>query len=364
MQKFSLSESKQSVRIAGAEVNIGNIYNILGNYKQAEEHMQNASRINQSIGNLEQEGLLMQNMGAFYFNRNNFESAIKSYQKANNIFVSIGNELGRARVLWDLGEIYTTSCEYDHALNSLNEAESVFIRLNNYSELLDDLFMKGKIFYKIGEYQKLEQVIDNFHTNLIKFNLIHSHEVFEKLLIQFNSAGRKLSLLITELELIREEMIQRKDSHNYIEVINLIIQFYIYQKSFHNAISELNQPEFIELCSQNSILEAQREYFLGIISKNTKSDKLLPPLVYFEKAYDLIKDEYINEVTWKVLFEISELYIERGNLTKAKYFVTYTRELIYFIAEKIESPHLRATYLQNSERMNTLKKLESFYPSN
>jgi hypothetical protein len=111
-------------------------------------------------------------------------------------------------------------------------------------------------------------------------------------------------------------------------------------------------------------LEAQREYFLGIISKNIKSDKLLPPLVYFEKAYDLIRDEYINELTWKVLFEISELYIERGNLTKAKYFVTYTRELIYFIAEKIESPHLRAAYLRNRERMNTLKKLESFYPSN
>ncbi len=145
----------------------------------------------------------------------------------------------------------------------------------------------------------------------------------------------------------------------------LLIKFYLYQQElFQKAIEELNNLELIELCSQNSILEAQREYFLGIISKNIKSDKLLPPLVYFEKAYDLIKDEYINELTWKVLFEISELYIERGNLTKAKYFVTYTRELIYFIAEKIESPHLRAAYLRNHERMNTLKKLESFYPSN
>ena len=159
-------------------------------------------------------------------------------------------------------------------------------------------------------------------------------------------------------------MIQRKDIPNYIEVINLITQFYINQKSYQSAISELNQHEFIELCSQNSILEAEREYFLGLVSKNLKSEELLPPLVYFEKAYDLIKDEYIIELTWKVLFEISDLYIERGNLHKAKFFVTYTRELIYFIAEKIKSPQLRATYLRNSERMNTLKKLESFYPSN
>jgi hypothetical protein len=168
---------------------------------------------------------------------------------------------------------------------------------------------------------------------------------------------------VDELILIRKEMIMRKDNHNFVEVINILIQFYIQKKLFQEAIKELNSPELIELCSQNSILEAQREYFLGIISKNINSDKLLSPLVYFEKAYDLIKDEYINELTWKVLFEISELYIERGNLTKAKYFVTYSRELIYFIAEKIESPHLRAAYLRNGERMNTLKKLESFYPS-
>ena len=362
MENFS--EVGQLNRVSGTKVNIGNIYNIKGNYTKAEEYLQSASKINQSIGNLDQEGLLMQNMGAFYFNRSNFEAARKSYQKAHNIFLSIGNELSRAIVLWDLGEIYTSYCEYDYALNSLNEAESIFIRMNNYTELLDDLFMKGKLFYKIGYFQKLEEVIDNFHSNLVKYNLFQSHEVFEKLLVQFNSAGRKESLSITELQFIRDEMIQRKDIPNYIEVINLITQFYINQKSYQSAISELNQHEFIELCSQNSILEAEREYFLGLVSKNLKSEELLPPLVYFEKAYDLIKDEYINELTWKVLFEISDLYIERGNLHKAKFFVTYTRELIYFIAEKIKSPQLRATYLRNSERMNTLKKLESFYPSN
>jgi hypothetical protein len=68
-------------------------------------------------------------------------------------------------------------------------------------------------------------------------------------------------------------------------------------------------------------------------------------------------------LTWKILFAISELYIERGNLNKAKKFVIYTRELIYFIAEKMDSPRLRAAYLQQNERFRTLRKLESFYPA-
>ncbi len=362
--KSQFVESNQPVRIAGTEVNIGNIYNIFGNYKQAEEHMQNASRINQSIGNLDHEGLLMQNMGAFYFNRSHFESAIKSYQKAHNIFVSIGNELNGARVLWDLGEIYIEICEFGKALNSLDESQHLFEQTNNFAEFADVLIMKGKLFYKIGAFQNFEEILEQFQIFYTKHNLQDSHEYFYKMLIQLKSFYKEKIISVDELILIRNEMIVRRDNHNYIEVINLVIQFYLHKKLFQEAIKELYSPELIELCSQNSILEAQREYFFGIISKNINSDKLAPPLVYFEKAFDLIKDDSINELTWKVLFEISQLYIERGNLTKAKYFVTYTRELIYFIAEKIESPLLRAAYLRNSERMNTLKKLESFYPSN
>jgi len=172
------------------------------------------------------------------------------------------------------------------------------------------------------------------------------------------------SISIEELSKIEIEFYNQNDLYNYSDTVFLICKTLIHKKNFSDALIQLNKQELIDLCSQNSILEAEREYFLGIISKNLKSEKLLPALVYFEKAYDLIKDEYINELTWKVLFEISDLYIERGNLHKAKYFVTYTRELIYFIAEKIESPQLRAAYLRNTERMTTLKKLESFYPSN
>jgi hypothetical protein len=110
-------------------------------------------------------------------------------------------------------------------------------------------------------------------------------------------------------------------------------------------------------------LEAEREYFLGLLSRSYATDKLLPPLTHFEKAYELIKDENISELTWKILFAISELYIERGNLNKAKQYVFYTRELIYFIAEKLDSPRLRAAYLQQNERFRILRKLESYFPA-
>jgi hypothetical protein len=108
-------------------------------------------------------------------------------------------------------------------------------------------------------------------------------------------------------------------------------------------------------------LEAEREYFLGIISQSYASDKLLPPLEHFEKAYELVKDESVAEITWKILLALSELYIERGNLSKAKVYTIYGKELIYFISENIEMPRLRAAYLKQNERLKAIQKFESFY---
>jgi tetratricopeptide (TPR) repeat protein len=362
--KSQFVESNQPIRIAGAEVNIGNVYNILSNYKKAEEHWQSASHINQSIGNLEQEGVLRQSLGVFYFNRGKYELALESYLKARNVFLSLGNEIAVGQNLWNLAEVYVTLCEFQEALNLLKKAKIYFERINNYKELSDVLFLICKLFFKIGINQMLEETIQKYKENNKNIKLKSELRVHESLLNQMLFISRSEAVSVNELSLICNEFYTQSDTHNYIETSFLLIKVLMNKKNNIEALAELNKAELIELCSQNSILEAQREYFLGIISKNIKSDKLLPPLVYFEKAYDLIRDEYINELTWKVLFEISELYIERGNLTKAKYFVTYTRELIYFIAEKIESPHLRAAYLRNRERMNTLKKLESFYPSN
>lgn len=361
---IKFSQAGQLARVAGAEVNIGNVYNILGNYEQAEAHFQNASGINQSIGNLEQEGLLLQNIGIFYFNCRKFDSAILSYHNAIKIFLNIGKDSSRGFVLWNLGEIYISACDYEKAFNSLNEAYKLFDQLKNYHELLDVLFMKGKLFYKIGDFQKLEEIIRNFQKLYTMFDSEKDHIIFEKLLIQWLSFTKEKTISVEELKSIRNEIALRGDNHNYIEATTLLIHFYIYNKLYNEAIEILSEQELMELCAQYSILEAEREFFLGIISKNFTSEKLLPPMVYFEKAYELIKEDNITELTWQVLYEMADLNIDRGNLNKAKYFINYARELIYYIAGRIDSPILRAAYLRQNERLNTLRKLESLYPQN
>jgi serine/threonine protein kinase len=361
--KKYFTDSKQPLRVSGVEVNIGNIYNMLADYPKAEEHWNIASSINQSVGNLDQEGLLLQNFGLFYMDRYKFDSAIEFFQKAQTIFLSLGKEINYGLILINLGEAYFKTCDYQKALINLKESYKIFGRLKNYEETSEALMLLGRLYFNIGFTVKFHEVLAlaeaklkeavlpaKYHTNLKYLKILSS------LLKEENNYSDKINELMNKYKELDERNMM-------LEVNFLLIKSFIYNSQNDKALNLLFNNELIDLCSQNSILEAEREYFLGLLSRSYATDKLLPPLTHFEKAYELIKDENISELTWKILFAISELYIERGNLNKAKQYVFYTRELIYFIAEKLDSPRLRAAYLQQNERFRILRKLESYFPA-
>ena len=361
--KQEFDKANEPIRISGAEVNIGNIYNILADYEKAEEHWKTALEINQSIGNLDQEGLLHQNFGLFYLDRQKYNLAIESYLKAQKIFLSLGKESNYGLILINLGEVYLKICDYQKSIESLKEAYKIFSRLNNPEEVLESLTLLGKLFFSIGFLLKLEETILSFEKFISSVNLPAKYKtnlkylkILLKLLKEEKNFPDDINKVVLEYKKLEERNLM-------IECKFLMISCLIREENFKAAYDELFDIELMDLCSQNSILAAEREYFLGIVSRNYKSDQLLPALTYFENAYELIKDENIAELTWKILYSISDLYIERGNLNKAKQFVVYTRELIYFIAEKIESPRLRAAYLKQKDRKKTLEKLENFYPA-
>jgi len=168
--KSKFSDAGQPARVAGAEVNIGNIYSILKDYQKAEKHWKSASEINQQIGNLEQEGSLLQSIGTFYFYRANYKSSLQFYLRAQSIFISLGNGIGQGQILTNLGEVYLSLCEYQASFNSLIKSRNLFEQMHNYAELSDVLFILGKLYFKIGYYKKLEETFLIFNSYYSKLN--------------------------------------------------------------------------------------------------------------------------------------------------------------------------------------------------
>ena len=360
---FAIENYKQAGlprRVAGVEVNVGNIFNILGIHSKAEEHWNRASDINESIGNLEQEGLILLNTGIYYYNHQKFDRAVENYKNAIKIFLSLGNQINQGLVLYNLAEVYMIGCEYQHVFNSLQQAMQIFEANENDEELAEVLYLYGNFYNLIGSMNRMRDILDRFRKLIEEKNLLPKHKYSLKYIDALYKILDNKFPEVSGLKSIRDAFVEMDERNKYTEVNFTIIKVLIDQKNYEQALNEINDKVFIEIINQNSILESQREYFLAKIASVYESERLSPPIEYLERAYELIKDESITELTWKVLLMQSDIYIERGNFNRAKGFFIYAKELINFIAENIQSPQLRNSYINQKDVKLALEKIEAY----
>ncbi len=345
-------------KMASAEANLGVINNILGNYQKAEEHWEKAIKLNSSVGNLNQEGLLIINYGVYYFEKANFERAKNNYERALRIFSSLGNNTNIGITLSNMGEVFITTCEYQKAYDALTEAKEIFEKQKNIEELVPVLLLLGQYYMIFGMKDSLEELFNFFNSLLTGPEIKNIYENDLRFLGLMLSLTRNDNIKIDEINEIREYYREKDDIKNYT-IITIIYLNYLLSSGLQNiVIEEIQKQENIEAFGKNNIIKAHREYLLGLTAKETGDDSLLPAIEYFENAYNLLKDESIVELTWKVLYELAVIYTERGKYREAKNMSIYARELINLIAEKIESPRFKRSYLQARERSTILEKLD------
>ena len=345
--------------MAAIEVNIGNIYNIKNEYNLAEEHWNNSLKSILSIGNLEQEAKVLLNYGVYYYNNSNFDKAINQYIRAYNIFMSLGDQNDIGFVLINLGEVYLSICEYQNCYNSLNTARTIFKKFNNSDLEGEVLFLLGKFYFFIGYEKMLLLIIEDYKALLKSKNLSGKHHNYLEYLERICSIQNgKTKGEIELLRRIRDNFWEQDDVNHFLRTQLFLIATLISNARYKEAMEELNKTEFINLSKKNLLVEAERIYLLGKISYNTNIIQEESSIIFFEKAFSIIKDEIITELTWKILLELAESYANRGNYTKVKDYINYSRAVINYLADKIEDIELQKIYLNSELRKKTLKRLE------
>ncbi len=364
LKKFTLAEEtylhqKMVSRIARIKINIGNIYNILGDKNNAENYWNDAIELNRTLGNLEQEGLILLSYGVFYQENNDFERANQSWIRSEKIFSTLGNDNKTGLSLANLGEVYIQTCDYQNAYDSLNKSLNIFNDLNNKEEALSILYLLGKLWFTIGESDELKKIINQY-----EYYLVTEKNNSEKNNLNFSYLNLLLKLntnesfdLKSDLSIILEKANNISESNLYVDSIFIAVERLIILHKYEEATIYLADKDFNKFIQQNVIFKAQREYLFGKIAYHTQNENLKSPIEYFERAYNLIEDESISELTWKILFTIAETYWERGNFHKAKKPRHYAYELINMIGENITSSKIRSAYFNHPERKKALEKL-------
>jgi hypothetical protein len=211
----------------------------------------------------------------------------------------------------------------------------------------------------VGDYKTFKLLMNEFYEKLKKTQSADKHRYnYEYLSILSEQKLENEEIVLSKLEKILNEYLKQEEDSNYFSALILRVKILIHLGKYQNGLEELNSEGFINQCKKNPYFEGERLYFIGIISSSASGiEGLKPAIEYFLKAYDIIKDLFVTELTWRVLFALTINYAERGNSNRAKTFLIYTKSVLDYISEKISDPRLKLLYSDQAERHTALETL-------
>jgi serine/threonine protein kinase len=343
--------------VAKMEANIGNIYSMKEDYNNAKKHWDNSVQINLSVGNLDQEAKFLLNSGGLSFNKMDFKTAIEHYKRAFDIFTGLGNRQGKGLTLSNLGEVFLSKCEYQKAFESLNLAKDIFNQLFNKEEEAEVHFLLGKLFYIIGDIEYYKGILNDYNLILIENQLSERQKNNYSFIEFISQLGKKETKVFSNYyKDILNNFKEQNEGVFFAEGYAILCEQFIKNRHYEEAYAILNDSKFTKICNENYLYRAGLLYLQALLASECDKFEKLLPIDVLNEAYELIKNEYVTELTWKVLYALSMNYIHRGNLKKANEFLFYSNEVINFIAGNISSFEIKSRYLTKPERNTVIEK--------
>lgn len=361
MMEYQSANSLQ--RIAAIEGNIGNIYNIKGDYEQVEKHWNKSLDMSVSLGNLSYQALLLMNFGIYHFNRQSFDESINNYKRAALIFSTIGEKVEYAKSETNLGEAYLFLNQYQNGLKVLENSKEILHKLHNKLEKAESLFLLAKLYLKIGQLRMFHKVFEEFK------NLLHVEEISErpaahlKFLSNLYAFETNNDLNIEHMIEISDIYFSQEDRVNYFEAVVLLIEYYLNNGDLKEAYEQLSDKNVEMVCQSNIYMEIEKLYLMGKLTQQSSSYYPESPIFYFDKAFSLLSDLNVNETTTKILLELTAHFSERGNFIKAKEFSSYGKALVNHLAEQFKDEVLRDVYLSSSFRIAAMDRFTEIIQS-
>ena len=350
------NNKKLNYKVAQLEKNIGNLYYLKGEPDRAEEYWNKSLDITLSIGNLELEAQLLMGFGVYYFDKLSLEKAHEFYSRALSIFVSLNNISGQGLVQHNIGEMCLLTGEFEKSIDAVENSIKIFENLKNLNEEMESLFLLGKLSFIIGDVQKLNITIEAIKEKIKDEKAIDKHKLNYDLLKQFYSISNgNLDEAVKSCRTIKYRYLELEDKNNFFFVAVQMIELLIRLGYYDEAASELGDKSFLALCFDNKLYNAQKNYLMAILSINKNS--FGNPIDYLLEAFNYIKESSITELSWKVLYRLSEIYFERGNYSKSEEYNSYAMSVLNYIINNIKDRKFKSIIMESSERGKVYQRL-------
>ncbi len=363
-------ELKDDFLIAESEANLGDLYVVNNQLKQAEKHYHNAlqlyketqkyfehTQIKMILGNIQlvknnyYEGLklyqeclttsldkefktitphLYNNIGAIYENLDDTLEALEHFTKANELFIELKDDYNTALTISNISKIQTVMGKKEDAINGYLESIHIFSKEESWINIassynsLAGIYMKGEEYIKAEEYLLLAlNIIENNSSKFRGPSSINKSDIYFSAAQLYHNMGQN-----------DKAMEFAKGS------LNLAIANGYKQKISENA----------HLISQLFELQNQSDSSLTYIKLHTEYSKLLQEENNIKEITQLKMQHEFDETLLKKQFE--EEQKEAAHQQKERTYIAILIAVILIVIILV----LLYGYQRNRATKNQLKK--------
>lgn len=147
---FEFLEDKNGI----AEVvgNIGNLYDVLGDYTNALKNYQLSSSMWIELESHNDVAKVTYNIGGVYLSLGDNNKALETYILVKDIYEKLSNKKQLTIAFGSIGSVYLILGEYSKALEHFKQAHSLAKELENQIEIAQTHENIGSVYWSLGEY--------------------------------------------------------------------------------------------------------------------------------------------------------------------------------------------------------------------
>lgn len=284
-------------RIASTQNNIGIVYTVRKDFKNAEKHLDSSLAIRKSMNDFYGMGQTYNNVGAMYYAMNEFQKALEYYKLGyeNRITgkVPIG---GLIESQINIGKSYLKLNDMENAKYWLELGLSSAKSDNNYELLKRASEQLKGLYYQMNDFKKAYELQELYFTIKDSLYGMDKKSVVENLVLQnqFESKIRQDS--ISNVERIRSETIvaEEKEKRNSILLYVLfagIIFLLIFVFQLYKSNSHKKKTNAIILAQRDTLNQKQKEIIDSINYAKRIQESLLPSKKYIERTLNRLKED-------------------------------------------------------------------------
>lgn len=254
----------------------------------------------------------LKNIGNIYFYKNNFQQAEDSYLKAISLAITNNNIPIQYSSAYNLGLIYYEKKDYNSALHYLKKVDSLHYIHNSLglSEYVDSNFKQAKIYNELNDYKMSLKFSKVFLANRDKINQLKSDNILE--------VNKKLNSIEIKNEI--KKIIE--DNNRKIVIYNIFI--YTFILIFILLIALVINRFYTKKRFQEKIEKLMKEYEVSnFIDQSLKSEAATT--INIDNEYEILEN-------FKILIEKKEYlkpdFTQQSVAKKIKTNTTYLSNIV------------------------------------